>query len=165
MPRYKYDHVHLISPTPFEAAAFYEQVFNAKRVSVGKYPDGGTRVELNIEGTRIIIRSLGYEGTLATDNPQKRYGLEHICFGTDDIEAAVADLKKKGARFVRYDRKIIKYVTEEIGLSLSAVPEGNKVVFVMAPDNVLIELSQRPREYFLGVEIRGKDIPLRKEKN
>ena len=141
MPQYKYHHVHFISPNPLEAAAFYEQAFHAKRVSLTKYPDGGTRVELNIEGTTIIIRSKGYKDKMTTDNPQKRYGLEHFGLFTDNIEATVAHLKKMGATFVQYDTHIIKWVNE-IGTLLPGDPGGTKIAFVLAPDNVLIELTQ-----------------------
>ncbi len=57
MARYVYDHVHLISPDPENAARFYEHAFGAQRVAAGRYPDGGTRVELAIQGTRLLIRT------------------------------------------------------------------------------------------------------------
>ena len=129
MPRYIYDHVHLVSPDPLSAATFYELAFDAKRVAAGQYPDGGTRVELDIEGTRLLIRSPRGVHQSAEDNPDKRHGMEHFGLRTDDIEAAVADLKVKGVKFI-----------EEVRVSL---PTGSKIAFIMAPDNVKIELLQR----------------------
>ncbi len=130
MAQYTYDHVHLVSPNPLKAAEFYEWAFNAKRVAVGKYPEGGTRVELSLEGTRLLIRTPRDTSRSAEDDPGKRSGLEHFGLRTDDIEAAVADIKKKGIKLL-----------EEVRV---APATGARVAFLMAPDNVMIELLQRP---------------------
>lgn len=128
MARFVYDHVHLISPDPVNTAQFYQQAFGASRVAVGQYPEGGTRVELSIQGTRLLIRTPQDESQSAADDPAKRHGLEHFGLRTDDIEAAVADLKAKGVRFI-----------EDIKVSPAT---GSKIAFLMAPDNVMIELVQ-----------------------
>ncbi len=124
MPQYSYDHVHLVSPDPQKAAKFYEQAFNAKVVSAST-----TRVELRVEGTRILIRSPRDASQSSGDDPVKRTGLEHFGFYTDDLQAAVADLKAKGVRFL-----------DETRVSASS---GPRIAFLMAPDNVMIELVQR----------------------
>ncbi len=129
MPQYVYDHVHLVSPDPRRAAAFYERAFNAKLVAEGKYPEGGTRVELELGGTRLLIRSPRGTGQSTEDAPVKRLGLEHFGVRVDNIEAAVAELKAKGIKLL-----------EEIRVS---APTGAKIAFLMAPDNVMIEIVQR----------------------
>lgn len=129
MPQYTYDHVHLVSTDPLKTAAFYERAFNARMVSSGQMPEGGSRVELNIEGTRLLIRTPRDAGSSSKDEPKKRSGLEHFGLRTNDIEAAVADLKAKG----------VKIVDE-----LRVIAGGTKIAFVMAPDNVLIEILQKP---------------------
>ena len=129
MPKYSYDHVHLFSTDPLGAAKFYEHALNAKRLADGKYPDGNVRVELNIEGTTILIRSPKEPDKRSEDNPSSRYGLEHFGLCVDDIKAAVADLKEKGVQII-----------EDIQVSM---PTGVKIAFIMAPDNVMIELVQR----------------------
>ena len=128
MPKFKYDHVHLVSQNPLKAAEFYEKAFDAKRVASGKYPDGGDRVELSIEGTRLLIRSPRDVSQSVNDTPKKRRGLEHFGLRVDDINAAVAYIKSKGIKFL-----------EEPRISL---PSGNTVAFLMAPDDVMIELVQ-----------------------
>jgi lactoylglutathione lyase len=128
MARFIYDHVHLISPDPIKAAQFYEEAFSARRVAAGQYPEGGTRVELSIEGTRLLIRTPKDASNAAEDTPGTRHGLEHFGLRTDDIETAVADLKAKGVKII-----------EDIKVS---VPTGSKIAFLMAPDNVMIELVQ-----------------------
>ena len=129
MLRYVYDHIHLVSPDPRGTAMFYMQAFNAKRVAEGKYPDGGTRVELEIEGTRLLIRSPRSTAQLAEDNPEGRQGLEHFGLRVDNIEAAVTALKAKGVIFIK-DIQVL-------------MPTGVKIAFVMAPDNVMIEILQK----------------------
>lgn len=127
MPEYKYDHVHLVSADPLKAAEFYEKAFGAKRVSVGKFPDGGDRVELNLGGVRLLLRPPRNASQTAQDNPRQRQGLEHFGLTTTNIEAAVADLKAKGVKFQD---------------ELATLPTGVKMAFVIAPDNVSIELMQ-----------------------
>ncbi len=127
MVRITYDHVHLISRDPLEAAKFYENMFAAKRVIVAKDPYGRIRVELGIEGTRLIIRAADENIKLVEDNPEHRYGLEHFCLRVDDLETLVADIKRKGAT-------ILKDITQ--------LPTA-RIANIMAPDNVKIELLQR----------------------
>ena len=127
MPSYWFGHIHLISPDPVKTAEFYEMAFDAKRGAVTPRPDGGVSVQLNIEGVRILIMSARDESQNAEDSPKKRYGLEHFGLNTDNLDAAVADLKAKGVRFV-----------EEIRLA----PSGVRIAFLMAPDNVMIELVE-----------------------
>ena len=128
MARYMYDHVHLISPNPVKTAEFYEHAFGATRVAAGQYPEGGSRVELSLEGTRLLIRTPVDPSGNADDAPGTRHGLEHFGIRTDDIESAVAELKAKGVHFI-----------EDIQRSSAT---GAKIAFLMAPDNVMIELLQ-----------------------
>jgi catechol 2,3-dioxygenase-like lactoylglutathione lyase family enzyme len=129
MPAYSYDHVHLISADPEKAAQFYENAFGARRISAGPYPEGGSRVELSLQGTRLLIRTpRGEKQPKTSDVPRDRMGLEHWGIRTDNIEAAVADLKAKAVT-----------VVDEIRVSQ---PTGSKIAFIMAPDNVLIEIVQ-----------------------
>ena len=128
MPSYRFGHVHLISPDPVKTAEFYEMAFDAKRGAVTPRPDGGVSVQLNIEGVKILIMSARDKSQNAEDSPKKRYGLEHFGLNTDNLDAAVADLKAKGVRFV-----------DEISVGSS----GAKIAFLLAPENVLIELVER----------------------
>ena len=128
MPQFSYDHVHLVSVDPRKAATWYERAFGAKIKEVGKYPDGGDRVELSLAGTRILIRSPRGASQSAEDSPHGRRGLEHFGLKVDDMNAAVAAIKAKGIKFL-----------EEPRISL---PSGNTVAFLMGPDNVMIELVQ-----------------------
>ncbi len=128
MLNYRYDHIHLFSPDPLEAAKFYERMFNAKVVNTAKLSGGRTSVELSINGMTIIIVNPQAPPEPASTPPGTGYGLMHFGLKTDNIEAAVADLKAKGVKF-----------RDEI----REVRPGFKICFLWAPDNVLIELLER----------------------
>ncbi len=128
MPSYWYDHIHLISPDPLKTAQFYEEMFNAKRVSVTERGAGRVMVALDLNGSRVLVMSPRDESQSAEDSPKKRYGQEHFGLQTDNLDAAAADLKAKGVRFV-----------EEVRVASS----GAKIAFLLAPENVLIELVEK----------------------
>ena len=127
MPSYWYDHVHLISPDPVKTAEFYEKMFNAKRVSVGELGAGRVSVELDLNGSRILVMSRRGQPETAPSSAETVYGLEHFGIRTDNLEAAVADLKAKGVKFRDEIREI---------------RPGVKISFLWAPENVLIELLE-----------------------
>ena len=128
MPNYWYDHVHLISPDPVKTAEFYEKMFNAKRVGIREIGDGRIGVDLDLNGSRVLVMSLRAQPESAPSSPETGSGLEHFGIRTDNLEAAVAELKAKGVQF-----------KEEIR---EARP-GVKISFLWAPEDVLIELLER----------------------
>jgi catechol 2,3-dioxygenase-like lactoylglutathione lyase family enzyme len=128
MPVFKYDHVHLVCADPVKAAAWYEKVLCATIKEVGRYPDGGGRVELDLAGTRFLIRAPRNANQSAEDNPRGRRGLEHFGVTVENLNDAVAYIKSKGIKFY-----LEPYVS---------MPSGHNVAFIMGPDNVLIELVE-----------------------
>lgn len=127
MPQYFYDHVHIVSPDPLKTAEFYEKAFNAKRVSVQERPDGRTSVDLNLNGSRVLIINTTPGDRREGDAPRKYYGLEHFGVRTDNLDEAVKNLKAMGIQFVQ---------------DITAPRPGARLSFLMAPDNVLIELFE-----------------------
>ena len=130
MPNYWYDHVHLVGPDPLKAAQFYESMFNARRVSSGELADGRTRVELDLNGSRILLIQPPAQPEAKPAERGSVKGLDHFGIRTDDIDAAFADLKAKGVAFRDEVRE--------------ARP-GVKIAFLWAPDNVLVELLEIKR--------------------
>ena len=128
MPNYGYDHVHLISPDPLKTAQFYEEMFNAKRGAVRELDDGRTTVDLDLNGSRVLVMNPRAQPEPTPSSPEPSSGLEHFGIKTDNLEAAVAELKANGVQF-----------KEEIR---EARP-GIKMSFLWAPENVLIELLER----------------------
>ena len=133
MSNYRMDHMHLISPDPVKTAEFYEKMLNAKRIAV-RERDGRTTVELDIKGTRFKIASPnvqpGATPAPAAPGTMTQYGMANAHFGirTDNIVATVAELKAKGGKF-----------RDEIRQQAT----GEKVVFLFAPENVMVELVER----------------------
>jgi len=128
MPNYWYDHVHLTSPDPVKTAEFYEKIFNAKKISVGELGGGRISVLLDLNGSRLLIKSGSVKTETAPDFSEPAHGLEHFGIITDNLETAVAELKAKGVQF-----------KEEI----RETRPGVKISFLWAPENVLIELLER----------------------
>ena len=124
MPSYWYDHVHLISPDPLKTAQFYERMFNTKKVSVGELGAGRIMVELDLNGARILLMNPRAQPLVPSAS---QTGLEHFGIRTDNLEAAVDELKTKGVKFVQD-------ITERPGVKYS---------FFLGPENVLIELLER----------------------
>ena len=126
MPTYSYDHVHLVSPDPVATARFYEKMFAAKTVETTKFTDGRTNIALDLNGSRILIVEPRSQTEPASSGIG--HGLEHFGIHTDNLEAAVAELKAKGVQF-----------RDEIRVGGT----GMKISFLWGPDNVLIELLER----------------------
>ena len=130
MPNYWYDHVHLVSPEPEKTAQFYERMFNAKKVDVREFSDGRITVTLDLNGSIVLVKNRTAQPEPSPASPETGgYGLEHFGIRTDDIEAAVANLKANGVQF-----------KEELRAGSSP---GLKLAFLWAPENVLIELVER----------------------
>jgi len=113
-----------------KTAEFYEEMFNAKRVNVRETGPGLVSVELNLNGTRLLIKTGNVRTGVAPGSEDPAHGIEHFGIRTDDLETAVAELKAKGVKF-----------RDEIR---EARP-GVKISFLWAPENVLIELLEARR--------------------
>ena len=128
MPNYWYDHVHLASPDPLKTAEFYEKMFGATRTGVRDLPDGRISVMLEIKGSRLLVMERTAPPESEPVPPGTGIGLDHFGLGTDDIEAAVEELKAKGVTF----KEEVRVVNPEL-----------KIAFLWAPNNALIELLER----------------------
>lgn len=120
MPKYWFDHVHLISPDPIKTAQLYESMFGAKITSIRRPPetDGIPRVQLDFGGIGIFIMG---------QKTKPDFALAHFGVRTDNIEAAVAELKAKGV---------------EVKGEITVAQTGNKVVNLVGPENLPIELRE-----------------------
>jgi len=110
-----------------KTAEFYERMFNAKRVSVREAGEGLVSVELDLNGSRVLIKPGNVRTGMAPGSLEPAHGLEHFGIRTDDLETAVADLKAKGVQFKEEIREIWP---------------GFNIAFLWAPENVLIELLE-----------------------
>ena len=126
MPNYWYDHIHLISPDPVKTAQFYQSMFGAELVSNLQLEDGRTSVALDLNGSRLLVINPKNQPE-SESPPEAGYGVGHFGIRTDNIQAAVADLKANGVKF-----------TEEIRVARP----GMKIAFFLGPENVLVELLE-----------------------
>ena len=125
MISYSYDHIHLRSLEPMETARYFEQMFGAK-ILESVQSDGQSRIDLDINGLIIFIARAKAEEPAGPVEPH--LGLDHFGLRVDDIAAAVADLKAKGAVF---------------SIEPHQFRPGLKIAFVNAPGDVRIELLER----------------------
>ena len=123
MTRFSYDHVHLRSPDPEATASWYEQMFGAEIIR-SVQSDGRPRLDMNLGGLTVFIARMPESEAAAP--PQPPYlGLEHLGLGVEGIDAAVAELKAKGAEFTREP---------------TTIRPGVRIAFLRGPQNVHIEL-------------------------
>lgn len=117
-----FDHIHLRSKSVELAAKFYESIFDAERLV--EYPSG--RIDIRLAGLKVII-------TTAIRNMDSGHGLaeaplDHLAFEVEDLMALANSLKSIGVKFAE---------------DVRSPKPGILTAFILAPDNVKIELIQR----------------------
>lgn len=118
MPKYSFDHIHLMSTDPVKTAEFYQQMFGA--ILVSSRDLGGGRVIVNLELDTVTL-------LISKSSNEAQNGLAHFGVRTDKLDEAVPELKAKGVKFTR---------------EITQVGPGLKISFLQAPENVPIELQQ-----------------------
>ncbi len=129
------NHVAIATRDIASAAAVYRQTLGAQVSDPVPQPDHGvTTVFVDLPNTKIeLLEPLGANSPIAKfleKNPSG--GVHHVCYEVDDIHAAVAQMKAKGATITGSGEP-------KIGA------HGKPVVFLHPKDFVgtLIELEQR----------------------
>jgi len=126
-PVYSYDHIHLRTRDPEGTLAFYEKMFDAKRVEFVQ-SNGVPRVDLDLNGLAIFIAEIAPDAVMPSAPAGSYIGLDHIGLRVNDVDAAALELKRRGAVIIK------EPVT---------IRPGVRIAFVQGPDNVRIELLQR----------------------
>jgi len=134
MVAYKLDHIGVAVVSIDEALGVYEALglqeahreeVPSQRVRAAFLPVGESRIEL--------LEPAGEDSPVAKFLVKRGGGVHHICFAVDDIEAALADLQRRGFRL----------------LQTRPIPgAGGKRVAFLHPEagqGVLIELSQEEK--------------------
>ena len=127
MPVYSYDHIHLRSRDPMATAQYYRKMFDAKIIE-SIQSDGQKRIDLDLSGLTIFIARVLPEADVPPGPAEPHLGLDHFGLRVDDLDQAVADLKRRGAEFAVAPRTI---------------RPGVRIAFLRAPDDVRIELLER----------------------
>ncbi len=123
------NHLHFRSEDPDAAAKWYCDNFGADITS--ERPLSTTKsIQLELDGEHIMTISGEAEGENAiAGTTEPRFGLDHFGFETDDLMQLSERLKKNGVKF---------------NCEPWTMPSGSMVAFVVAPDEVSVELIQRP---------------------
>jgi catechol 2,3-dioxygenase-like lactoylglutathione lyase family enzyme len=124
---YRYDHMHLRTRDVKKTAEYYRDTFGAKIVE-SIQSDGRPRTDLDLDGLTIFIASVHAEAKTPNAPAEPYIGLDHFGLRVDDMDEAVAELKRRGAQFSMEPRTI---------------RPGVRIAFIQAPDNVRIELLER----------------------
>jgi catechol 2,3-dioxygenase-like lactoylglutathione lyase family enzyme len=124
---YRYDHMHLRSRDVKKTAEYYREMFDAEIVE-SIQSDGKPRTDLDLNGLTIFIAAVPPETTTPPAPSEPYVGLDHFGLRVENMDEAVADLKRRGATFTLEPRTI---------------RPGVRIAFVQAPDNVRIELLER----------------------
>ena len=116
-----FHHIHLSATDPVATLAWYQDVFGGESASLRGQLDG------LLFGDVWVLASAHGEGTPATTRGR---ALDHIGFVVPDLDAAAADMRRKGIVF-----------EEE-----PAVPEGGRTsakrAFIVGPDNVRLAVVE-----------------------
>jgi catechol 2,3-dioxygenase-like lactoylglutathione lyase family enzyme len=135
-PAFKFDHVHIISENPHEAARWYVEMFGAT-IAADTVARGAPQIFVELGGMTILIRGRRPGEEPAPPRPIRPYSdfSSHNVWGTDhfgfmyrgDLEALVAKLRGKGVA---------------LPVELKRGVNGSLLCYVAAPDGVSIELMQ-----------------------
>ena len=128
---YMINHVHIRSVDPRTTAEWYAKYFNAKIVAEREVMPGTITITTEVGGPVRLNISSQPEGSSKERSTAElnRLGLEHFGFNVVDLKSEIDRFEKDGIRVV---------------LPLTEVTGGTKLAYIEGPDDVLIELVERP---------------------
>ena len=130
MPEYTWDHVHLRSPDPEATAQWFEKMLGAQVIRTQQ--QGQTRIDLNLGGANIFIAPVKSGDSVNAPPVTPYQGLDHFGLQVKDVDAVVADLKKKGVEFT---------------MEPNTPRPGIRICFLRGPQGISIELLDRDPKY------------------
>ena len=127
---FRINHIHLKAPDPRKTAEWYEKAFAFKIVSdeTRVFGDRFVRCLSEDGGMAVNISGVRTSEKLGPGDASAHHGLEHFGLDTEDIEADIARLTKLGAPLLEGPIQ---------------VPNGPRIAFLRAPDDVRVELVER----------------------
>lgn len=126
-PTYTFGHIHLLSRDPKATAQYYHKMFDAKILETVQ-SDGKPRIDLDLNGLPIFLLRVAPEENIPSSPPGPYLGLDHFGLRVNNLDEAVAELKRRGAEFAMEPR---------------AIRPGVKIAYTLGPENVRIELVER----------------------
>ena len=135
MGMFQFDHLHLRSPNPDATARFFETMFDAEATR-GVYPPGTLypgqmRIMLKVGGQKILIAPTHPHDAMTPAPAFPYYGLEHIGFTVEDLDATIAVLRAKGA---------------DVAVGPLTRDAGTYLAFIRGPEGIMVELVEKRRD-------------------
>jgi methylmalonyl-CoA/ethylmalonyl-CoA epimerase len=98
----KIDHIGIATRGIDEAAKFYREVLGLDMTETEEVPEQKVRVAmLPIGESRIeLLEATSGDSPISRFLEKRGPGIHHVAVRVDDIQAALADLKQKGARLI-----------------------------------------------------------------
>jgi catechol 2,3-dioxygenase-like lactoylglutathione lyase family enzyme len=129
---YRINHIHLKAPDPRRTAEWYVQAFAFKILSdeVRVFGDRFVRCQSEDGGMNVNISGARTGERLGPGDAGAHHGLEHFGFDSANLEADIARLEGLGARLLEGPIQI---------------PNGPRIAFLRAPDDVRVELIEPRR--------------------
>jgi catechol 2,3-dioxygenase-like lactoylglutathione lyase family enzyme len=121
-----WDHVHIRSSDPEATAQWFERMLGAQIIR--SMQEGAPRVDLKLGGANIFIAPVKAGDGVNAPPTTPYQGLDHFGLTVDNVDAAAAELKQKGAEFTKEP---------------TTMRPGVRVCFIRGPQGVSIELLQR----------------------
>jgi catechol 2,3-dioxygenase-like lactoylglutathione lyase family enzyme len=116
----------MVSENPKSVADYFRTKFDAKVIET--IQDGKPRIDVDLNGLSIFLFRAAPEDNLPGCAAGRYRGLDHFGLRVDDLDAACAELKRRGGQFT---------------LEPNTIRPGLKIAFVRGPENIRIELLQR----------------------
>ena len=130
---YRINHIHLKASDPRRTAEWYVGAFDFKIVNdeTRIFGDRFVRCQTEDGGMMVNISGARTGETLGGGDASAHHGLEHFGFDSAGLEADITRLEGLGARLLEGPIQI---------------PNGPRICFMWAPDDVRVELIERPKK-------------------
>ncbi|HYB42683.1 MAG TPA: VOC family protein [Candidatus Methylomirabilis sp.] len=134
---YRINHIHLKSPDPRKTAEWYAKAFAFKILSdeTRVFGDRFVRCQTEDGGMMVNISGARTAEVLGPGDARPHHGLEHFGFDSEQLEGDIARLEGLGARLLEGPIQI---------------PNGPRIAFLWAPDDVRVELIERRKSGAAG---------------
>ena len=129
---FRINHIHLKAPDPRKTAEWYVGAFNFKIVGDETRVFGDRFIRCMSEDGALDVNISGARKneTLGPGDAAAHHGLEHFGFDSENLETDIARLEKLGARLLEGPIQN---------------PNGPRIAFLRAPDDVRVELVERKK--------------------
>ncbi len=134
---FRINHIHLKAPDPRQTAEWYVRAFAFKIVSdeTRSFGDRFIRCQSEDGGMAVNISGARTGEKLGAGDASAHHGLEHFGLDSQNLETDIARLEGLGARLLEGPIQ---------------VPNGPRIAFLRAPDDVRVELIEPRRAGISG---------------